>query len=299
MSTEKKHNALLAVFHHIFYRKTDEDWEESINPRIGHGTDFLLTAHVFRMIQKKFNIDFWEWYHIQPHYHYHLRDDPNPCVIVCDGKETIEPNYRKGERYELSPRSIALQEKWYREDTQNYGRNPTFEMMFKSVKKDEWWHLESCIDPNTWTLGAIEWQIQFLNIIFQTDYSTDNVYSFSGEYEEELEKVWYDNINSSDSIAYFDMMNYLITWIDRWAHDLVDPSKIPESEKTNIYEYGGIKGYDDENDLPDRSKLLTSECSRPDCLNVVWELFLMCEDEILNNESFEVDESNVVKIKKK
>ena len=113
-----------------------------------------------------------------------------------------------------------------------------------------------------------------------------------------MEKVWYDNINASDSIAYFDMMNYLITWIDRWAHDLVDPSKIPESEKTNIYEYGGIKSYDDENDLPDRSKLLTIECSRPECLNVVWELFLMCEDEILNNEFFEVDESNVVKIKK-
>ena len=46
------------------------------------------------------------------------------------------------------------------------------------------------------------------------------------------------------------------------------------------------------------AKLLTSECSHPECLNVVWELFLMCEDEILNNEFFEVDESNVVKIKK-
>ena len=75
--------------------------------------------------------------------------------------------------------------------------------------------LGSCIDPNMWTLNAIEWQIQFLNIIFQTDYSSDNVYSFSGEYEDELEKVWYDNINASDSLAYFDMMNYLITWIDR------------------------------------------------------------------------------------
>ena len=110
---------------------------------------------------EEFNIDFWEWYYIQPHYHYHLRDDPNPCVIVRDGKETMEPNYRKGERYDLSPSSIALQEKWYREDTQKYGRNPTFEMMFNSVKKDEWWDLESCIDPNMWTLGAIEWQIQF------------------------------------------------------------------------------------------------------------------------------------------
>ena len=71
------------------------------------------------MIQKKFNIDFWEWYHIQPHYHYHLRDDPNPCVLFNDGKETMEPNYRKGERYELSPSSIALQEKsGYRQDTQ-------------------------------------------------------------------------------------------------------------------------------------------------------------------------------------
>ena len=75
-------------------------------------------------------------------------------------------------------------------------------MMFKSWKKDEWWVLESCIDPNMWTLNAIEWQIQFLNIIFQTDYSSDNVYSFSGEYEEELEKVWYDNINASDSILF-------------------------------------------------------------------------------------------------
>ena len=83
MSTEKKHNGLQAVFHHIFYRKTDESWEESINPRIGHGTDFLLTAHVFQMIQKKFNIDFWEWYYIQPHYHYHLHDTTFPVVQYC------------------------------------------------------------------------------------------------------------------------------------------------------------------------------------------------------------------------
>ena len=70
-----------------------------------------------------------------------------------------------------------------------------------------------------------------LILSFQTDYSSDNVYSFSGEYEEELEKVWYDNINASDSIAYFDMMNYLITWIDRWAHDPVDPSKIQNRKR--------------------------------------------------------------------
>lgn len=299
MSTEENRRKLQAVFRGIFYRNTDrEEWENSINPRIGHGTDFLLTAHVFLMIQMKFNIDFWEWYHIQPHYHYHLRDDPNPCVVVRDGEETMEPNYRKGERYDLSPNSIALQEKCYREDTQEYGRNPTSEMLFKSVEKDGWWDLDSCIDPNMWTLSAIEWQIQFLNIIFQTDYSSDDVYSFSGEYEEELEKVWYDNINAPDSLAYFNMMNYLIIWIDRWAHDLVDPSKIPESEKTNIYEYGGIKDFDGDNDLPDRHKLFTGEYSQPECLNTVWELFKMCEDEILNNEFFEVGKCDVVQMKK-
>ena len=138
---------------------------------------------------------------------------------------------------------------------------------------------------------------QFLNIIFQTDYTDSNVYSFSGEFDEELEKVWYDNIKGSETLAYFDMLNYLIIWIDRWAHDIVDPAKIPESEKTNIYEYGGIKGYDHENDLPDRHKLMTSEDTIPECLGTVWELFKMCEDEFLNNDFFEVSESNVVKMK--
>ncbi len=297
MTAEKNHNKLKTVFSQIFYRRTDENWENSINPRIGDGIDFLLTFHVFMIIQKKFNIDFWKWYHIQPHYHYHLHDDKNPCVIIRNGKESLEPNYRKGERYDLDASTIKLNLKWYHKDTQEYGRNPTFEMLFNSVQKGEWWDLDSCLDPNMWCMSSGGWQTQFLNIVFQTDYSDDDVWSFNGEYEEELEKVWYDNIKGSDTLAYFDMLNYLIVWIDRWAHDIVDPAKIPESEKTNIYEYGGIKGFDHENDLPDRSKLLTSGCSQPECLNTVWELFTMCEDEILNNEFFDVDESNIVKMK--
>lgn len=298
MSTAENAKKLQAIFCEVFYRRTDSDWEESLNPRIGHGTSFLLTAHVFLMIQKKFNIDFWKWYHIHPHYHYHLHDDKNPCVIIRNGKETLEPNYRKGERYELGASTIALNLKWYHKDTQEYGRNLTFEVLFNSVKKKgEWWDLDSCLDPNIWCMGSGGWQTQFLNIVFQTDYSDEHVFSYNGEYEEELEKAWYDNIKGSETLSYFDMMNYFIVWIDRWAHDIVDPSKIPESEKTNIYEYGGIKGYDHENDLPDRHKVLTGEHTSPECLETVWELFLLCEDELLNNDFFEVSESNIVKLK--
>ena len=52
-----------------------------------------------------------------------------------------------------------------------------------------------------------------------------------------------------------------------------------------------------ETDLNQRTNLLTSEHSQPECLNPVWELFMMCEKELLNNEYFEVDDSYIVKMK--
>ena len=305
MSSKKNHNKLQAVFTEIFYRSTDEDWEESINPRLGHGTQFLLTCHVFLIIQKKFNIDFWKWYHINPHFSYHIHPDPNPYVYVR-GVPHYQPSWEVGDRYDKPAWSIKSDLKYYHQAINEYGGNPTFEMIFQPVqphnpnehdfKQDTpYWNMYTIFDPNLWVSSSREWRVQYLNILFDTNYSLED--DQNDDMDDELEKVWYDNVEA-DTLSYFDMLNYLMIWIDRWAHDIVDPSMIPKESKQHIMEYGGIKEYHVETDLDNRTKLLTEESEQPECLTPVWELFKMCEDEILNNEFFEVDECYNVKIKK-
>ena len=303
MSTEKNHRKLKEVFNEIFYRSTYEDWEEEINPRLGHGTQFLLTCHVFMIIQKKFNIDFWKWWHINPHFSYHIHPDPNSYVYI-KGVPHYQPSWKVGDRYDKPAWSIKSDLKYYHNAIEQYGGNPTFEMIFQVVephnKKD---HIYG-FDESHWTVNTIfdewqnsswEWRIQYLNKLFDTNYTVND--DQNEVMDDELEKAWYDNIEE-DTLWYFDILNYLMIWIDRWAHDLIDPSMIPKESKQHIMEYGGIKQYHIETDLNNRTKLLTSEHSQPDCLTPVWELFKMCEDEILNNEFFEVDEFYNVLMKK-
>ena len=133
----------------------------------------------------------------------------------------------------------------------------------------------------------------------QVSFSNNNVsYAANDDMDDELDEAWYEKLNGSETMSYFLLMNYLIIWIDRWAHDIVDPSKVPEESKKHIMEYGGIKKYHNETDLDQRTTLLTrDDLNNPECLNPMWELFLMCEDEILDNEFFEVDEDYNVKMK--
>ena len=304
MSTEKNRRKLHAVFNEIFYRSTYEDWEEEIYPRLGHGTQFLLTCHVFLIIQKKFNIDFWKWNYISPHFSYHIHPDPNPYVYV-HGVPQYRPGWRVGDRYDYPAWGIQSDLKYYHQAINEYGGNPTFEMIFHPVQPHNpnehdfnqdtpYWNMSTIFDPTVWTSCAWKWRVNYLNILFDTNYTIDD--DHNEDMDDELVKAWYDNIEA-DTLSYFGILNYLMIWIDRWAHDVVDDFKIPKESKQHIMEYGGIKVYHIETDLDNRTKLLTEESSQPECLTPVWELFKMCEDEILNNEFFEVDEHYIVKMK--
>ena len=308
MSSHDNRRKIQTVFNHIFYRGVDSGWEESINPRLGHGIDFLLTCHLFILIQEKFKIDFWKWYHIKPHYSYFIHPDPNPYTYVR-GIPHYNPSWQVGDRYERDAYFIMSDIKRYREDTAIHDGNPRFDTLFQVVEphnpKDHDfnkdvsnWTMTTLFDPNSWTNSSWDWTVQYLNKIFKTNYTVDDYVNFDGEMDDELDEAWYEKLNGSETISYFQLMNYLIIWIDRWAHDIVDPSKIPEESKKHIMEYGGIKKYHCETDLDLRTTLLMrDDLNNPECLNPVWELFLMCEDEILNNDFFEVDEDYNIKMK--
>ncbi len=93
-----------------------------------------------------------------------------------------------------------------------------------------------------------------------------------------------------DTIDYFYLIEYVNTWIDRWAHEFVEDSKIPEKERTYAVVRDGITDYDffGSLHLRDKETLFRGDFdidTIPESLKTCWELFLMCENSLIHIQS--------------
>jgi hypothetical protein len=285
---------LFKFFHNIF--TTDFD-EKKINPRAFSGEDFTLTISVFLVILEAKNIDFWKESILQPDWSYHLHPDDSY------EKENRKPYYIPGEIGYQSASSVSRNYKYYMRTIMEYHGNPTFDNIFyeeelvNEENGEKFWSVDHIAGPRGCWLEQVIWmpdiELDYFNKLHGTSFTREDWHLCDVD-----EGLWADfsTKDENDTLKYLNLMAYIHTWIDRFAHKFtfsysidsdvaeseeakiwqqknpgkvpvhlfetkccsIDETVIPPSEKLNVIVYNGITNYDCENDLYQRNGLASS-----------------------------------------
>lgn len=79
--------------------------------------------------------------------------------------------------------------------------------------------------------------IDLVNKVTGNRFNSDDYYD--AVYDISMEKF----VLGFDTCRYMEIMNELVAWIDRFAHEYIDPSLIPDSEMFNVIDYGEATYY--------------------------------------------------------
>ena len=282
---------LFKVFEYVFTRSKDPT---DLNPRLG-GHDLSISSKCFVAIMDHLMIDFWRCNCIYPSWSIETYPDDGPSAAAGN------PEWEVGDRIE---RSNGRCFKEYKKAIDHYGGNPTVDKMIIPVKPYDQnndfgmfankWSVLTMFEPSTWSYICQEKMVHYMNYVHDTEHTLEEIeqdeaedeYGDDDDDDDDDDKFW----EPYDTIDYFYLIEYVNTWIDRWAHEFVEDSKIPEKERTYAVVRDGITDYDffGSLHLRDKETLFRGDFdidTIPESLKTCWELFLMCENSLIHIQS--------------
>ena len=275
---DSQNQRLFRLFKIVFTRNIAEGWESDIHPELNPANDFVIIARVLTSLTDHLNIDFWKAVNHTPECYtdWNFYTD---WTLYNNSSDICPSNYRHFKRGNDIINSFRENDsESYDECVHEFGKKLTVEALTRLYP-------ESGVNMMTETLyscGSMSLMFDLVNKV------TDSQFTFD-DYPDTIFNFTMKKFKSGyDTCRYMALMNELVAWIDRFAHEYVEPSLIPASEIYNVVDYGEITYYSYHSDIYFRNneQVFTRDDfndigSIPKTLITAWEFFKMNQDVLL------------------